>query len=241
MNIDDVTPAIFLKNEVYWVYYVVRDLLNVFGRLVVLDTGSIDGTKDLIQRTAQEIGSQLMLTQVEYGHNAYSIGNAPNLLREMVATEWMFLCGGDEIWLRPQLMALLESDIPEGCTVGMVRGRNVEAVEGQLVERDSFSADRLFNPNTVWVRCKYPFEDHGLNGKLHAGQVHYLNGNDVYFWHVRHLRRSPMDGDTYHRFKKRGYFPYTGPKEPIPPDWLGEVRDDIYNPYLGNQELVGTH
>jgi len=232
MDIERITPAIFLKNEVYWVHYVVRDLLKVFGRLVVLDTGSTDGTQDVMRRTVEETGGELTLMQVDYGDNAHDIGNAPNILRETVSTEWMLLCGGDEIWPEPQLMIMLNSDIPAGCTVGMVIGRNVEAVDDKIVGRDCFNADRLFSRDVVWDKCKYPYEDHGLDDKLKASQVHYLNGDEVYYWHVRHLQRSPLDGDTFYRSKKRNYFPYDGPRIVVPSNWLGEISCEYSNPYL---------
>jgi hypothetical protein len=231
MNVEDVTPAIFLRNEAYWVYYVVRDLLKVFGRLVVLDTGSDDSTPDLIRMAAEEIGGTLTMRLERYGNDSRLIGNAPNVLRQMVGTEWMLLCGGDEIWCEEQLTVILASDIPEGCTIGMVCGRNVEDVDGQLVERDRFSADRLIGRGVAW-NGDYPFESHGLERRIRAGEVHYLDGNAAYYWHVRHLERSPQDWVTFYRDRKQNFFPWNGDRVPLPDTWLGEVRDDIPNPYL---------
>jgi hypothetical protein len=206
MNVEDVTPAIFLRNEAYWVYYVVRDLLKVFGRLVVLDTGSDDSTPDLIRMAAEEIGGTLTMRLERYGNDSRLIGNAPNVLRQMVGTEWMLLCGGDE-------------------------SRNVEDVDGQLVERDRFSADRLIGRGVAW-NGDYPFESHGLERRIRAGEVHYLDGNAAYYWHVRHLERSPQDWVTFYRDRKQNFFPWNGDRVPLPDTWLGEVRDDIPNPYL---------
>lgn len=238
MDVSEVTPAIFLKNEAYWVYYVVRDLLKVFGRLVVLDTGSHDGTPEIIRITAQEIGAILIMMRESYGNDRRLIGNAPNVLREAVQTKWMLLCGGDEIWCEAQLRAMLASDVPDDCMIGMVCGRNVEQVGGQLVERDCFSADRLIGWSVAW-RGDYPYETHGLEWRLHAGEVHYLDGNAAYYWHVRHLSRSPHDRETFYRDRKLSFFPWSGERLPLPDTWLGEVRTDLYNPYLTPSVPVG--
>lgn len=224
---DDVTPAIFCRDEEYWIHYVLRDLFLVFGRAVMLDTGSQDSTVQIAVETARELGASLTLIREDYGSEPNLIGNAPNVLRCRVSTDWMLLVGGDEIWRTDQLRLLLRAGMPIGKTVGMATGRNLVAKDGKLVERDGFSADRLFDRSVVWDKTDYPFEGHGLQNKVVGGLVQYI---PVYFWHVRYLARSRRDDEVYFRRDKQDYFLWNGELKPVDDCWLGQVAK-FDNPY----------
>lgn len=230
LNAMDITPVMKVKNEDYWIYYVLRDALETFGRFIILDTGSTDYTKDIIKATAEMIGADVRLIEENYGDDAHKIGNSPNVLREACPTEWMFLVDGDEIWRKDQLQRLLDLSVADDKLVIMTVGRNLTVVSGRLMEREKWSADRLFRPSVRWdKRTDYPFESHDLEEKLFKNQVQYT---DAYFWHTRHLTRSSRDTEAFFRARKRGYFPYSGPYYELPPDWLGELGP-FPNPYVG--------
>lgn len=233
LRLSDITPCMKVKNEDYWIYYVLRDMMRVFGRFIMLDTGSTDGTKRIATKTAIETGCNFTLIEASYGDDANAIGNSPNLLRERCPTYWMLLVDGDELWRTDQLRKLDGLEVPDGKTVLMVTGRNLCHVDGKIMERDGFNADRLFAPDVRWhLRTDYPFESHGLENRVAAGQVGYLN---LYFWHIRHLIRSNKDDEAYFRQKKCDYFPYEGPYKELPPDWLGALGP-YDNPYIGKAE-----
>lgn len=230
MRAEDITPVTKIKNEDYWTYYHLRDLFKVFGRFIMLDTGSTDQTRQIAKATAGMFGGELTLVEEDYGDDANKIGNAPNILRERCTTKWMFLVDGDEIWREDQLRLLLAHEPTPNKTVIMVVGRNLAERNGVLVEREKWSADRLFGPDVRWhLRTDYPFESHGLEERASKGQVDYVG---AYFWHTRHLIRSDKDSEAYFRQRKRNYFPYDGPYHDLPPDWLGELGP-FPNPYLG--------
>lgn len=229
ISANDITPGIFCKNEEYWIHYVVRDLLHVFGNVVMLDTGSKDDTIRIAKETAKSIGANLHVLCKDYGNNRDKIGNAPNVLRREIKTEWMLLVGGDEVWSQDQLLKLLSYDYPDNMQVGMTIGRNVTSINGKLQERDGFNADRLFNSTVVWHKTDYPFEGHGLQEKLDLGVVHYI---PVYYWHVRHLQRSRLDDEVYFRRDKQNYFMWGGWLKELKEDWLMPHVDKYINPYL---------
>ena len=229
LQADQITPCGKIKNEEFWIYYVLRDLFRMFEHFIMLDTGSTDRTKEIALATARECRGKLTLIEADYGDNANKIGHSPNILREVCPTYWMLLVDGDEIWPMEQLEKLCTLEVPDNKEVLMITGRNLAFVDGKVVERDGFNADRLFAPPVRWhLRTDYPFESHGLEERASRGQVGYL---DLYFWHVRHLIRSSKDKEAYFRDEKRGYFPYDGPYKEIPPDWFGE-RGPHSNPYL---------
>jgi hypothetical protein len=230
MRASDITPVTKIKNEDYWIYYVLRDLFKVFGRFIMLDTGSTDRTKEIAIATAKEFGGDLTLIEEDYGDDADKIGNSPNILREECPTKWMFLVDGDEIWREAELAKLLAYEPAPSKTVLMVVGHNLTHHDGKLMAREKWSADRLFAPDVRWhLRTDYPFESHGLEERASKGQVDYVG---AFFWHTRHLTRSAKDDEAFFRAEKRAYFPYNGPYTDLPNGWLGEIGP-FPNPYLG--------
>ncbi len=228
------TPAMHIRNEEYWLYYVLRGLCAVFDSVFILDTGSTDNTLAIIDYTAKKVNhAKVTLIQENYGNNAVAIGNCPNILREIVPTDWMLLVDGDEVWGKQQLRALTEITPPPDTLVGMCNGRNLVNANGKLMEREGFSADRLFYRTVRWnVRRDYPFQSHGLDDKWKRNQVFHSNFEQSYFWHVRHLQRSSQDDRAFFRNTKQGYFPDAGNHRELPEDWLGEVDYSWPNPYL---------
>ncbi|MHA2065511.1 MAG: glycosyltransferase, partial [Candidatus Thorarchaeota archaeon] len=136
----DITPALHVKNEEYWIHYVLRGLLKVFDRVVMIDTGSNDRTVEIAKATAEQVGGDLVLTVDDMGDDNFRIGHAPNVLIESIDTEWMLLVDGDEIWGQSQLEALLDIEPQGGWLVGMCNGRNLMDADGTLMEREGFSA-----------------------------------------------------------------------------------------------------
>lgn len=200
-----------------------------FPTVILLDTGSRDSTKAIATVLKNATNSNLIMIEKNYGDNPNLIGNSPNMLREACPTEWMLLVGGDEIWPVQQLRDLKEhvANAKPGTEVGMATGKNV-VWQGDWFERDAFSADRLFRPGVVWDNVRYPFEGHNLERRIQRGAVEYW---PVYFWHVRHLRRSTIDNQTYYRDRKQPFFPYAGELKPIEDKhWFGEPS--YVNPYM---------
>ncbi len=230
LRVEDITPVMKVKNEDYWIWYVLRDVMQMFGRFIILDTGSTDRTKEIARSAAERFNADLTLIEKNYGDDAEAIGNSPNILRVKCPTHWMFLVDGDEIWRTEQLERLLAADIPEDQEVLMVTGRNLAAdKKGEIKMREAWNADRLFAPCVRWTRTHYPFESHFLEERCERGVVSYV---DATFWHTRHLVRSSRDDEAFFRDEKRNYFPYDGPLYNMPPDWLGEIAH-FTNPYLG--------
>lgn len=230
----DITPALHVRNEEFFIHYVLRDLFKVFGTAIMIDTGSNDATCDIAVNTASQYKAEFTLSQEQMGDDATAIGNCPTRLREMVKTKWMLLVDGDEIWREAQLMALIQqvAILPANYEVMMFNGRNLADVNGQIKERDGFVADRLFGPDVRWdVRQDYPFQSHGLEERDHAGKVFRADFGTIWFWHVRHLKRSIHDSEAYFRDRKRAYYPAVEIFDLKEKDWIGEVAD-YPNPYL---------
>lgn len=224
---EHITPCLMVINEEYWIHYVLRDVLKVFGRAIVVDTGSTDATKSIIKDTAK--GADLQL--IERANNTPDeLGQLRNHLRDICPTYWMFLIDGDEIYREDQLRGMLTQDIKPETPVCMGTLYNVEDCDGRLMNRtgDRSNRDILFSPAITWTKLDYPFESYGLHDR-YLDKIQYL---DVSAYHLRHTIRSSQDDATYFRREKIGYFPYPGPFDELPDSWLGEIRHDLPNPYL---------
>lgn len=233
MNINDLTPCCMMKNEEFWVYYSLRDILKVFGRAIILDTGSTDSTLDIIKEVS--VGYDVKLIEENYGTDAVKIGNGRNVLREECPTHFLFLWDADELWCEDKLRKMLTYDINEGVDVVMVAGWNVQDVDNKLKLRtnDLANRDGLFSPNIRWNALSYPFEGYGLvENYISKGKGQYLPSKEVFAWHCRHTLRSSKNWETFFRKDKIGFYPYNGPFEDLPENWLGEINCKYPNPYL---------
>jgi len=232
LNSQNVTPCSMVKNEEYWIYYVLRDLMKTFPKLILLDTGSSDNTIAVVERAVSEQTNCTVQLIEDHYTTPYQIGDGRNKLRELCTTHWMLLVDGDEIWKEDKLELLFQQDIPDSAEVVMLGAKNIEDVDGVLKLRvnDTANMDRLFSPDIRWDRTDYPFESYGLNGTFPMEKVHYVPADEVYEWHVRHTQRSSKNSQAFFREEKKDYFPYSGPYEELPPDWL-DFNPGYCNPY----------
>jgi glycosyltransferase involved in cell wall biosynthesis len=232
LSVDNITPVTMVVNEEYWIYNTLYWPLKIFPKVIMLDTGSTDNTIKIASRVSEDVRGNLVVHCENYGGDANKIGNGRNVLREMVGTHWMFLIDGDEIWDEPQLMRLLEKEVPNNIQVCMAGSRNVEDVDGKLMQRthDTANKDILFAPDVRWTKVDYPFEGYGLGDNLPMEVVQYFDAADVFLWHVRHTLRSGKNSEAFFRDNKFRYFPYDKGHEELSADWPGSELVNC-NPY----------
>lgn len=228
------TPCLVVRNEEYFISYVIAPLVWEFPNVVMIDTGSTDETVNIARQTANAIRKgRLSIIQKNLKDEAVRIGDAKNHLMNVLATPYMFLVDGDEIWPRDQIQIVKKyvETIDPNLECCMVTGRNVfpnkdnslfESLDGNM------SSDRVFRKDVRWVELEYPFEGHDLDGKVKRGVVGQI---PAYYWHTRHLLRSSKEQDAYFRDKKRSYYKPAGERVPIPRNWMGQKVLTFPNPY----------
>lgn len=235
LKIEDTTPCVQIKNEDFWIYYILRDIYKLFNEIIVLDTGSDDLTKDIIKKYYPNV----RLIEEDYGNDAHKIGNGRNVLRQECKTHWMFIIDGDELWRTVNLLKIFDNEAPDNTEVVMLGLANVEDVDGRLKLRlfDYSNRDGLFAPDIKWIRTDYPFESYGLSGTFSMDGVHYINAHEVYAYHLRHTIRSSKNNNAFFRDHKYNYFPYNRDYIDLPTDWIGEINPEISNPYLSERRF----
>lgn len=227
---EDITPCIQCCNEDHFIFYTLRDISEIFPEIIVLDTGSDDSTKSIIKTYYPRV----QLIEECYGHDSNKIGNGRNVLREACKTHFMFIVDADELWFKKNLLKIFDHEVKPDTGVIMLGLANVEDVKGKLMLRsnDYSNRDALFAPDIKWLKTDYPFESYGLTDYFPMERVHYINAHDVFAYHLRHSIRSSRDDAVYYRKHKYNYFPYNGPYEELPENWIGEVNVALPNPYL---------
>jgi len=221
-----------LKNEEVWLPSVLTNPLKIFNHWIILDTGSTDKSKDIINTYNTE--GKITLIEENYGNDANKIGNGRNVLREACKTKWMMLIDADEIYSLDMLNKLIQEEIPEDKII-MLGTCELQDVNGvmKIRQNDFVNRDRIFPEWVRWPKTDYPFESHYLENSIKAGKVHYIDARKIFAWHVRHSVRSSKNTEAYFREQKYNYFPYSGPFEDLPEGWIEEIDRRFPNPYLG--------
>lgn len=195
----DITPYMVIKNEEFWIGYILRELCKVFPRVIVIDTLSTDNTPVIARSFPQVAFFEYDMKQSD------SICPARQMGLDMIKTEWSFLVDGDEYYEEEQLLNLKNLPLGEGRKMGFTTVFALDFVDGQFYIRGQMSANRIFKTKeTRWSNHKHPWETVDLWDRK---ETHFYTS--VHGWHMRQLSRSSKDHDTYFRLHKLDFWEKT--------------------------------
>lgn len=205
MDAHDVIPTVMVRNEERFIGQVLRPLAQVFGRVLLGDTGSTDDTLGI---AAQIPGVRIieytprphtLLTEVrqDLGLRAYDMG-----------ARWQLLCDGDELYTVTTLAWLLAHEPPPWMRIGYTAMRTIdEDAAGQTWElADQFNRTALLESDVRWSG-EYPFDAPVSFGKPEG--FYYYELPPGYRYHAVHLHplvRSRQDDVVALRTFKRPRF-----------------------------------
>lgn len=219
-------PCMMICNERYWIYPIIREILAVFPEVVVYDTGSTDGTKEIIK----ENFTNVKLVELDI-KDLYEIGE---LKTEIFKTAGypVLKIDGDEYYPREVLKYFSELDVASDKAMGFVPQWTVGVREnGNLYRRETKWTDALFFEETTWHN-HYPFEGNSL---WDSKDKHFRTSEDMVGFHLHHLRRSSKDEETFFRTDKKDWYQPSNDFGDINIKYLIK-EDEIlkrYNPYYG--------
>lgn len=199
-------PVVMIRNEETWIARVLAPALAVFGTAVVGDTGSTDGTLEILGRIPNVELIQLGELEPVY------LGLARQELAQragQLGAEFAIMIDGDELYNVDALRAVRAEGMPAGKQAGFV---NMLSLDYDEPGADLWELDDLFNRLCVfpvgdrWMG-EYPFESPECFGK--PDTFHYFGLPAGYRYHALHLhrlQRSGRDADVYMRQRKQKQF-----------------------------------
>ncbi len=239
MDDSQVTIHCMVRNELFWFEPVLLAILACTRNIIILDTGSEDGTRDLIEKLWKPG------IRIEYSDHVLTPeenGKARQFMSDMTSTEWVFLVDGDELYDTEELKVILANPPPAPYELGFTTLINVDWLSGRFIARNSHNSQRYFRPKKNRWKGNYPFEvphlydDPSTYYYYHSKNKHGLSPHGC---HLHCLKRSPLDDSMPIRLLQRkansqGPISHDPYDLPWPPDYL--FPED--HPYIPGNTLI---
>ena len=222
---DTVTAHLMIRNEEYWIGFVLENLTKRLRNILVFDTGSTDKTIEIVK--------SFPVTLVEKGPlSPMELMKCRNEMLEMTQTPWAWQIDGDELYPDKSIKTLLKQNMPAGKKVGFTQLLDVGW------DGENFRAYLPFARVAILAR-EVRFEDtaHGHGYPFEMPDLFFDTSLYHYFpdsvngFHLHHLLRSSRDEDVYLRVEKRHQFSMMDREIP-----LGEIlkikKPRRENPYF---------
>lgn len=224
MGPDSVTAHIMIRNEEFWIGYILAALTKYMPNVLVFDTGSTDSTIQIVK-------SFPTVSLIEKGElDPHELCECRNEMMEMTQTPWVWQVDGDEFYPASSIEIFLKYEMPIGKKLGFTYFVDVGWDGKNFRQYTAFNRVAILPREARYFAERgYPFETPDLfyNEKL----FHYFP-NEVMGYHLHHLTRSSQDEEVYLRMQKKDQFSMMDQNHP-----LGEVLQIKFegnwpNPYL---------
>lgn|SRR3990167_1544573 len=195
MNLNNITATVLVKNESYFIKSVLAPLKKYLFEVIVFDTGSEDDTAKIAEDMGCIVVRKGVSTPKQLCHYRTEMGG-------MTATDWVFICDGDELYTDWTFEKIAKTDMPDGKQLGFTLMVSVDYKDGEFwTLNDPFSRTAIY-PRDTTFSGDYPFEIPSLFGD--SSKYFYFDVPTGY--HLHRLVRSPYDEKVYLRNKKRFLF-----------------------------------
>jgi glycosyltransferase involved in cell wall biosynthesis len=192
----ELTAHVMLRNEEYWVGYVLESVLKVMDEVIIIDTGSTDNTIEVCRKAVKESDGRCRVQWLLYGPlTPEQNGQARQWMTDKTHTEWAMIIDGDEYYAPEVLQTIKDTPLPSTARLGFTTLQVLQHKDGKFWLAERWSKQALFHvPSTTWSG-KYPFE--GPTNYDKPETFYYYENVIGYDFH--HLRRSSRDAETPHR------------------------------------------
>jgi len=95
-----------VKNEARWLWYSVSSVIEYVDKVLLWDTGSTDGTHEIIQELIKKYPNKIQYKQVVQ----YTVNDFARVRQEMLdktTADWFLMLDGDEVWWGDTIRYLL--------------------------------------------------------------------------------------------------------------------------------------
>lgn len=114
-----ITAHCLVKNEARFVWYAAMSVASHVDRILLWDTGSTDGTLDIIDEINKEVGNKLNFR--EYGKvTPQTFTKVRQEMLDATTTDWFIIVDGDEIWWKESIKKVIEAI--------KIKGESIESI-----------------------------------------------------------------------------------------------------------------
>lgn len=216
-----------VRNEAKWLWYSVNSAIDHLDKLLIWDTGSTDGTIDIIKELERKYPEKIAFR--EYGNvDPATFTNARQEMLDSSQSDWIFILDADEVWWDDSIKKVIETVnnkadmesvvVPTFNMVGdLFHYQEMAAGRYNLSGKTGHFNLRAFKKGIPGLHAQ---GEHGVFGWNDENEKRIENRDpkkiifvDAPYMHMTHLKRSQVDSDVQKRIKKYKY--ETGIKTPL--------------------------
>jgi glycosyltransferase involved in cell wall biosynthesis len=201
-----ITAHCLVKNEDRFIEYAVKSVIDFVDQVLIFDTGSTDGTVNIIKQLQLSYPSKIIFEEKgECDKKQHT-----QLRQEMIektSTDWFMIVDGDEVWTdraMQEALAVVRNNPAIECIIApfylCVGDMYHQSRKGQYIIRGkkAHATPRFFrkNPGLHWSG-EYNFDavvDSAGERVFEKEAVVFLQ---KHFWHLSHLVRSSIGGEDF--------------------------------------------
>ncbi len=195
-----------VKNEENFVGYAIKSVIDYVDKIIVFDTGSTDGTIEIIKGLARQYPDKIIFeAKGECDKKRHT-----ELRQEMInrtSEEWFMILDGDEVWTddgMKEALNAIESNSSIECIIAPFY-----LCVGDVYHyswRGKFEIlGRKIHATPRWFKLKslpYWSGEYGRDSVYKSNGGLFFNISNSYFlkhrfWHLTHLERSSVGKDVY--------------------------------------------
>lgn len=209
---DDPSALILVKNESYFLPYVLQQTEGHFSSYVIYDVGSTDNTRQIIDWFSERMDGRADLF-VRYLPDVPPVvqGTFRNSMIAEGRRDIYMILDGDELYKQEDFhkiktasdeLLLTHREFSPGKRFGVVRRVEVSPdLKKQYLERRGHH--RLYTSDAFWTGT-HPGEVPGYK-QGHKSEIWF---SDITCWHMHNTLRSPKEADAAKRLKRKGQRSY---------------------------------
>lgn len=103
-----ITAHVMVKNEYKFVWYSVMSVINHVDRLLLWDTGSTDGTIDVVKEILNSPQAKNKISFKNVSQQSFSEERTRQEMLDETNTSWFLVVDGDEIWWESSIKMLID-------------------------------------------------------------------------------------------------------------------------------------